>query len=54
MRVMGVVVAVQSRKMTVVIEVYDRIVPVLGLLEGRCPFGCSMLRQMGNVVLRTP
>lgn len=53
MKAMGVVEAVQRRRMAVVIEVRDRIVPVLGLLEGRCPFGCSMLRQMGNAVLRT-
>ena len=39
--------------MAVVIEACDRIVLVLGLLEGRCPFGCSMLRQMGNAVSRT-
>ena len=50
---MGVVEAVQRRRTAAVIEVYDRIVLVLGLLEGRCPFGCSMLRQMDNVVLRT-
>lgn len=52
MRAMGVEV-VQGRRMAVMIEMCDRIVPVLGLLEGRCPFGCSRLRQMGNAVLRT-
>ena len=45
--------AVQGRRMAVVIEMCDRIVPVSGLLEGRCPFGCSRLRQMSNAVLRT-
>lgn len=41
MRVKGVVEVVQGQKMAAAIEVSDRTVPVSGLLEGRCPFGCS-------------
>ena len=41
MRAKGVVEVVRSQRMAAAIEVSDRIVPVSGLLEGRCPFGCS-------------
>ena len=53
MRAKGVVEVVRSQKMVAAIEVCDQIAPALELLEARCLFGCSRLRQMGNVVLRT-
>lgn len=53
MRAKEVVEVVRSQRMAAAIEVCNRIVLVLRLLEGRCLFGCSRLRQMGNAVLRT-